>query len=91
MLAPIELLGPLTYYLFTRYTTSKHTPDNDVERVKSAAEDVKEDRVDYEKKAEQKKDDIVKAVQNQGVLAILAVGTVVGLIEGFTHGAFGQL
>ena len=86
MLAPIELLGPITYYLFARYRTSSNTPDSDVERAKATAEDVKEGQVDYEAKAEEKKDDIVKAVQNNGVLLTLAIGTVVGLIEGFTHG-----
>lgn len=86
MLAPIELLGPVAYYLFARYTTSKATPQNDVDRVKATAEKVEEGKVDYKAEAEEAKDDVVKAMQNNGVLLTLAIGTVVGLIEGFMHG-----
>jgi hypothetical protein len=89
MLAPIELLGPLTYYLYTRYTTTKHTPEDDLERAKSTGEDVKEGKVDVEAEATEAKDDIVKAFNNKGFLLTLAIGTVVGLIEGFTHGPHG--
>ena len=69
MLAPIELLGPVAYYFFARYRySSQHSPQDDIERVKSAAEDVKEGQVDYKKEAEEAKDDIVKVLKNKGVL-----------------------
>jgi hypothetical protein len=90
MLAPIELLGPITYYIYARYTTTRHTPESDVERAKAAAEKVEEGKVDYKAEAEDVKDNVVQAVQNKGVLLTLAIGTLVGLIEGFTHGPHGQ-
>jgi len=40
------------------------------------------------KEAEEKKDDIVKAVQNKWVLMVLGVGTAFGIVEGFVHGPF---
>ncbi|ETN46953.1 uncharacterized protein HMPREF1541_01143 [Cyphellophora europaea CBS 101466] len=87
MLAPIELLGPLTYYLFHRYTYSSTTPESDVEAAKSAAKDVKEGRVDYKAEAEDAKDEAAKIIQNKSFLSVLAVGTLVGILEGFTHGS----
>ena len=86
MLAPIELLGPLTYYLFARYRYSNVTPEDDMEKAKKAGEDVKEGDVDYKKEAEDAKDNVVKVFNNKGFLLTLAIGTVVGIIEGFTHG-----
>ena len=87
MLAPIELLGPLAYYLYARYTLTT-TPEKDLEKAQSTAEDVKDDKVDYQKEAEEKKDDVVKAVQNKWVLMVLGVGTAFGIVEGFVHGPF---
>lgn len=88
MLAPIELLGPLAYYLFHRYTfDSSTTPESDAEAAKAAAKDVKEGRVDYKAEAEEAKDEIAKIVKNKGFLTAVLTGTVVGIIEGFTHGS----
>ena len=88
MLAPIELLGPLVYYLFKRYQVGSGTKiEDDVEKVKSEAQKAKEGDEDYAKKeAEEKKDEIVKVSQNKGFLSVLAVGLVMGLVEGFWHG-----
>lgn len=86
MLAPIELLGPITYYFFARYRYSKLTPEDDIQRAKDTAEKVEEGKVDYKAEAEDAKDNIVQVFQNKGFLMSLAIGTVVGLFEGFTHG-----
>jgi hypothetical protein len=86
MLAPIELLGPITYYFFARYRYSKLTPDDDIAKAKETAEKVEEGQVDYKAEAEEAKDSIVKVFQNKGFLTSLAIGTVIGIIEGFTHG-----
>jgi hypothetical protein len=55
--------------------------------VESAAKNVKDDKVDYKAEAEEAKDEIVKVATNRGFLSVLAFGTVVGILEGFTHGS----
>jgi hypothetical protein len=93
MLAPIELLGPLTYYLFKRYQVGSGTKiEDDAEAVKKEAKEAKEGQEDYARKeAEEAKDNIVKVATNQSFLAVIGVGLVAGLIEGFLHGsAFSQ-
>ena len=86
MLAPIELLGPIAYYFFARYRYSSTTPVDDYKKGKRMAEDVKDGDVNYQAEAEQAKDNVVATFQNKSFLATLAIGTVVGIIEGFIHG-----
>ena len=90
MLAPIELLGPVAYYLFKRYQVGSGTGiQDDVEKAKSEAKEAQEGQEDYAKKeAEEKKDEIAKIAQNKGFLSVLAVGLAMGLVEGFWHGPF---
>ena len=89
MLAPIELLGPLTYYLFKRYQVgSSRTIKEDMEKAKSESQEAQDSKEDYAKKEGQdKKDKIANVAQNQGFLSVLAFGVVMGLVEGFWHGS----
>jgi hypothetical protein len=90
MLAPIEVIGPIAYYFFKRYQVgSGTTVEDDVEKAKAEAREAQEGKEDYAKKeAEEKKDEIVKVVQNKSFLTVLGVGLIFGLVEGFWHGPF---
>ena len=90
MLAPVELLGPIAYYLFKRYQVGTgNTIKDDFENAKAEAQEAQEGKEDYAKKeAEEKKDEIGRVVQNKGFLTVLGVGIVFGLVEGFWHGPF---
>lgn len=43
--------------------------------------------MDYKAEAEDAKDEIAKVVKNKSFLSTVAFGTLVGILEGFTHGS----
>ncbi|RMZ92524.1 hypothetical protein DV736_g247, partial [Chaetothyriales sp. CBS 134916] len=92
MLAPIELLGPVAYYVFKRYQVGSGTSiEDDVEKAKADVKEAEEGKGEWVKKeAEEAKDEVVKIAKNKSFLAVLAVGLVFGLVEGFLHGPFSQ-
>ena len=89
MLAPIELLGPVVYYMFKRYQAGSGTSiEDDVEKAKKEAREAQDGKEDYAKKeGEEKKDQIANVAQNGSFLMVLGIGVVMGLVEGFWHGS----
>ena len=88
MLAPIELLGPVVYYLFKRYQVgSENKIEDDVEKAKAEAREAQGGKEDYAKKeAEEKKDKIANVLKNNSFLLTVGIGLAMGLVEGFWHG-----
>ncbi|RMZ76689.1 hypothetical protein DV738_g4853, partial [Chaetothyriales sp. CBS 135597] len=90
MLAPIELLGPIAYYLFKRYQFGSGTTiEADLEKAKAELKEAEKERGEWVKKeAEEAKDEVVKIAKNKSFLTVLVVGLAFGLVEGFLHGPF---
>ncbi|RMD39244.1 hypothetical protein DV735_g5886, partial [Chaetothyriales sp. CBS 134920] len=90
MLAPIELLGPLAFYIFKRYQVGSGTTiEDDLEKAKAEVKEAEREKGGWVKKeAEEAKDELVKIAKNKSFLTVFAVGLVFGLVEGFLHGPF---